>query len=269
MIVSVRANLTRRNGAEVNQNGCAVSVAVAFSCVRAKSVSMRGVVVCPQPQTSLLLSGFGAGESEALEDGAVKERRAGRNWVKKHFDLVDPPASRVQFPPFGFKRYLAFARFRDIAVSDNRLNVGFDIFVGPGDYPLLGHDGNKPRVSARAINGFADISHYPVFDYEVAKRQGGAVTGHAALCLVEQPNDLFSDGWRLRSDGVLNVVTEDKVGAMLLVEATAHGRERSMGFDSDPVVRHEVGDTPERGFIFRARLIVKLPKVADKKVVGL
>jgi hypothetical protein len=42
-----------------------------------------------------------------------------------------------------------------------------------------------------------------------------------------------------------------------------------MGFDPDPVVRHEIGNPLERGFIFRARLVVKLPEVRNKQVVGL
>lgn len=95
------------------------------------------------------------------------------------------------------------------------------------------------------------------------------MSGHAALCLVKEPDDLFRDGWRIGSDGILKVITQDKVGAMLLVEATAHWRKRRMGFDPDPVVRHEIADPLERGFIFRARLVVKLPKIGNPQATGL
>src|SRR5262245_44672115 len=91
---------------------------------------------------------------------------------------------------------------------------------GQGSTRRRSERGIKRSRLPAPINGFADIAHYPLFDNEVAKRERSAVTGHAAVCLVEQPNDLFGDGWRLRGDRVLQVVSEDKVGAMLLVEAT-------------------------------------------------
>jgi len=246
-----------------------VIVAVPFSCVRPDRVSMRGVILCPQLQTSFLLSRLCAGEHQRLDNGALKRKRPGHTWVKKHFDLVDPPSARVQFPPFGFKRYLAFTRFRDAVIGDSRFSIAFDMFVGPGDFPLPVDDQDKSHSSSRAINGFADVWHYPVFDNEVAKRKRSVVTGHAAVCVVDQSDDLFSDGWRLGSNRILKVITEDKAGAMLLVEATTHWRQRRMGFDPDPLVRDEVADPLKRGFIFRARLIVKVPKVANKQVVGL
>ncbi len=65
--------------------------------------------------------------------------------------------------------------------------------------------------------------------------------GHAALCLVEQPYDLLGDRWRLRGDGILQVVPENEIGAMLLVEPTAHWRQRVMRFNPNAVVSDEVG----------------------------
>lgn len=118
-------------------------VAVPFACVCPKRVSMRGVVLCPQVEPRLLLSRFDAGEGEAFDGGAIKEGRAGRHWIKKHFDLVDPPSSRIQFPPFGFKRYLAFARVRYALVSDNRFSVVFAYLSGQASTPALSTMGIK------------------------------------------------------------------------------------------------------------------------------
>jgi hypothetical protein len=42
------------------------------------------------------------------------------------------------------------------------------------------------------------------------------VSSHAALCLVKEPDDLIRTGWRIGSDDILQVITQDKVGAMLL-----------------------------------------------------
>jgi hypothetical protein len=57
--------------------------------------------------------------------------------------------------------------------------------------------------------------------------------------------------------------------AVLLVEATTHWYKRRIGFDPDPVGRHDVGNALEHGFIFRARLIAEMPQVASKQVVGM
>jgi hypothetical protein len=246
-----------------------VVVAIPFACVRPNRVSVRGILLCPQAKAGPLLSRFNTGGDHSPNGCAVEERGTGRDWVKQHFYLVDPSSSRVQFPPFGFQRYLAFARVHDVLVERARFSISFDIFVGPGEYAVSVNDGHQAKMSARAVHGFADIAHYPVFDNEVAQRQGGTVTGHAALCLIKEPYDFLGDDRRLRNDRILQVVTKDEVRAMLLVEATAHWRKRRIGFDPNAVVDHEARNPLERGFIFRARLVAKLPEVADRQVVGL
>jgi len=246
-----------------------VIVAVPFACVRPDSVSMRGVVFCPQIEPGFLLSRLGDGGKQTGDDAPAAKRKSSRNWIKKHFDRVDPPSPRVQFAPLALKRDFAFARITNVAVGSSRLVVRFDVFVGPGVYPLPGNDGNKAGASARAIHGFADITHHPVFDSEVAHGKGGPVPGHAALCLVEKPGDLLGDGWRLRREGILQVVTQDEIGAMLLVEPTRHWHQRGKRVSPDAVVRDEIGNPLERGLILRARLIVKLSEVRDRQVVGL
>src|SRR5262245_4393915 len=251
------------------RNRSAVIVAVAFACVRPECVTIRGVVFCPEMESGLLLSDFRDGPKQALDDRAVKERGTGRQWVKKHFDLVDPPAPRVEFAPLAFKRDFAFARVRNIAIGTNRLIVRFDVFVGPGEYPLPVNATDKARPSPRAIHGFADIAHYPVFDNEIAHGKGGPMSGQAALCLIEKPNDLLGDRWRLRSDGILQVVPKNEVGAVLHVEPTAHWRKRRMRFNPNADAGDEVGDPLERSLVFRARLVVQLAEARDKKVVGL
>jgi hypothetical protein len=95
------------------------------------------------------------------------------------------------------------------------------------------------------------------------------MTGHATLCLVQQPDDILGEGWRLRSDGIHEVIPQDEIGAMLLVEPTARWRQRRMRFNPNAVVHHEIGDPLERSLIFCARLSIKLSEVRNKKVVGL
>jgi hypothetical protein len=253
----------------IDKDGSAVVVAIPFACMRPNRVSVRGLVLCPPAKAGHLLSRFDTCGDGSVDERASEERGSGRDWIKTHFDLGNPWPSRIPFPPFGYQRYRAFARVRDVLVERNRLSVSFDMFVGPGAYAVTAGNGDKANASARAVHGFADMAHYPVFDHEVAQRQGGTVTGHAALCLVEEPYDFLGDDGRLRDDRILQVVTTDEVRAMLLVEATADWRKRKMGFDPNAVVDHEARDPRERGFIFRARLAVKLPEVPDQQVVGL
>ena len=198
----------------------------------------------------------------------VDEGGTGRDWVKRHFDDLDAPPTGGQFTPFGFKRYLAFARVRGALAERNRFSVGFDIFVGPGDYAAA-DPSDRAHTSARAVHGFVDIAHYPVFDHEIAQGQEGTTSGRAAPCLVEEPYDFLGRDRRFRSDRILQVVTEHEVGAMLTIEATAHWRQRRMGFNPNPIVGDEVANPLKRGFLFRARLIVRLPEVRDRRVVVL
>jgi hypothetical protein len=124
-------------------------------------------------------------------------------------------------------------------------------------------------VSARAIHGFAQITRNPVFDHEVAQGERSSMAGHAALCLVEKPEDLLGNGWGVRRDGVFEVVPQNEVRAVLLVEPTAHGSESRMGLHPDLVIGQEVGKPLKRGFVFRARLIIELSEVCNELVVGL
>jgi hypothetical protein len=236
--------------------------------MRPNRVSVRGIVLCPPSRAGLLLARFEDGGDHAPDGRAVEARGTGRDWIKTHFDAAEPRSSRAQFPPFGFRQYRAFARVRDALVERNRLSVSFDIFVGPGDYTAVGN-ADMARASARAIHGLAEIAHYPVFEHEVAQRQGGTVTGHAALCQVEEPYDFLGSDRRLRGDRITRVVTKDEVRAMLIVEATPDWRKRRMGFDPSTGPGRDARDPHERGFLFRARLAVKLPEIADKQVVGL
>ena len=254
--------------ASKSKAGCTVIIAVAFRCVRAQSVTVSGIVFCPYRETRFLLSRLGAGVQKPF----YRRRAVGitsRDWVKQHFDFVDTSPPSVEFPFFALKRYFAFARVGNVAVSDDSLIVDFDVFVGPGEYALPVNDRNKSHSSSRAIHGFAHVAHYPAFNNEITHGPGCAMTGNSALCLVEKPNDLLGNGWRVRSDGVFEVIPKHEVGAMLLVEPTAHSREGCVGFDREPVVRDEVQNPLKRGFVFRSRLIVELPEVLDQQVVGL
>lgn len=242
-------------------------VAIPFRCVRTHSVMVRGVVFCPQLQSAHLLARLNADGQTALDDRAVDDAGTGRHWVQQHFDFASAPPARVEPAPFAFKRCFAFARFGDLAIERNRCRIGFDVFVGPGDCSLL-HDRHKGQGSRRAINGFADVIHYPVFDREVACGEECAVTGHAALCLVETADDLLGERWRLRSNRIRKVVAQNEVRSMLLIEALAPWRQRAAELQANAVARHGVGHPLERGFLFRARLVVKLPEVRDRTIVG-
>jgi hypothetical protein len=242
-------------------------VAIAFASVRSQSTAMRGIVFCPQPWSRLLLARLRAGGDEPPDGRAVKERRSGSDWIKKHFDLADTPG--VPFPAPRLQRYFAFARVSDAFVSRYGLSVRFDVFVGPGELALPVDDRDEARASARAIHGFAQVTHHTVFDHELAQSRRSSVPGDAAFCLVRQPDDLLRDGWRVRRDGVFQVVAEREVAAMLLLDPAAHGAERGIGLPADTVVRNEVRDPLERGFVFRTRLVVELPEIRDEQVVGL
>lgn len=141
--------------------------------------------------------------------------------------------------------------------------MGRYVFVGPGRLSLPVNDWDEARPSARAVHGFAHVSHDSRFEYEISESKRHAVPGHAAFCLVEKPDDLLGDGWTVRRDGVFEVVPEDEVGAMLLVEAPAHRRQGRMRLNADAIVRHEVRHPLERGLVLCARLVVQLPEVRD------
>src|SRR5690349_2685890 len=102
-------------------------VAVAFSCIRPEGVSVRGIVFCPESQSGLLRSRLSTGENEPFYRRAFEKRGTGRDWVKEHFDFVDPTPARIEFPPLALKRYFAFARVDDVLVRDQGLAVGFDV----------------------------------------------------------------------------------------------------------------------------------------------
>ncbi|WP_157043820.1 hypothetical protein [Nitrobacter hamburgensis] len=238
-------------------------VAVAFAGVSPYRVAMRGVVFLPKEKARFLARRLNALRDKPLDRWAVEKWGTGRDWIEKHFDLVDAPPSGVQLAPLSFKRYLAFARVRDIGVDGGSVSVGFDVFVGPGRLSLPVHDWDEARPSARSIHGFAHVAHDSRFEYEISESKRHPAPGHAAFCLVEKPDDLLGDGWTVRRDGVFEVVPEDEVRAMLLVEAPAHRRKGRMRLNADAVVRHEVRNPLERGLVLCARLVVELPEVGD------
>jgi hypothetical protein len=241
-------------------------VAVAFSCVCAGPVAVRGIVFCPRSKFSLLSARLGTSEQQPVYRRALEKRGTGRDWVQEHFDFIDPTPARIEFPAPAFKRYFAFARVDDVLIRDQGLGIGFDVFVGPGELALSRNDGNEARQAARAIHGFANVSHNASFNDLIAQGQRYTLSGNAALCLVERPDELLSSDWGVRRDGVFEVVPKDEVRAVLLVQPPhrGHGSVRA-----DTAISHKVGNTLERGFIFRAGLVVDFPEVKDKKVVGL
>jgi hypothetical protein len=244
-------------------------VAVAFSCIRPQGIAVSGIVFCPRRKSGPLLSGLHACAVKPLHRWSVKKWGTGRDWVEQHFNFVDTSSSTVEFAPLALRRYFAFARVDNILVRGQGLGIGFDVFVGPGERALPRDDGDEPDTPSRAIHGFANVTHDSVFNHEIAQGEGYSMPGNAALCLVENPDDLLGDGWGIRRDGVFEVVPQNEVRAVLLIEPTAHWSKSSMGLHSDAVVGHEVRDPLKRGFVFRARLIVELPVVGNQQVVGL
>src|SRR4051812_25071282 len=121
-------------------------VAVAFSCVGAQGKSVRGVVFCPEGKSSFLMSRLSARGYQPFNSGTVKEGGAG-NWVTELFHFADTSVRRIEFTPFGLKRYFAFARVEDMFIEGNRIAVGFDVFVGPGELALPSNDQYKPKSS--------------------------------------------------------------------------------------------------------------------------
>ena len=134
-------------------------VAVAFSGVSPNRVAMRGVVFLPKVKARFLARRLSALRDKPLDRRAIEKWGTGRDWIEKHFDLVEVPASGVQLAPLPFKRYLAFARVRDIGIDGGGVSIGFDVFVGPGRLSLPVHDGDEARASSRSIHGFAHVSH--------------------------------------------------------------------------------------------------------------
>jgi hypothetical protein len=243
-----------------------VIVAVAFSCANPDRVSMRGVIFCPQMQTRFLLSRLRTQRQKALNRGAVVEVGACRHWIEEHFKPEGPPPSRIEFSLLTLKRYFAFTRVSDVAVGYHCIDVRFDVFIGPGEVTLAVNGGDKAYTPARAIHGFADVAHNALFDNEIAYCKRRAVIGHSVLCLVEQPNDLLSDGWRVRSDGIFEAGPKHEVRTVLLIETPAHGSENRLGLYAD-AVGHKVRNSLMRGFLFRARLIVEIPEDSDQLAV--
>jgi hypothetical protein len=244
-------------------------VAVAFSCVSPDPVAVRGIVFCPESKSGLILSRLCATSEEPFYSDPIKKRRTGRHWVEQHFDCVTPSPTRVELPTLSLKRYFAFARVDDVLVREQSLAVGLDVFVGPGEFAFPRHDRNEARLSSRAIHGFAHVTHSTRFNNSISQGQGHTMSGNAALCVVEKMDDLLGNDWRIRRDGTFEVIPKDEVGAMLLVQPPTHGVKRGVCFDADTIISDEVRNPLERGFIFRAGLVIELPEALDRKVVGL
>jgi hypothetical protein len=133
-----------------------VIVSVAFSCGRAEGIMVRGLVFCPRKESRLILSSLNAHGNEPLDNGAGEGGETSRGWIEEHFDCIDPTPARIDFPPLTLKRYFAFARLADVLVRDNRLAVGFDVFVGPGELALSVDNRDEILPSSRAVHGFAE-----------------------------------------------------------------------------------------------------------------
>lgn len=240
-----------------------MAVAVAFAGVSPDRIAMRAIVFCPQQNAGFLAERLTALRDKSLNRRTIKKRGTGRDWVVQHFNVVDAPPAGVELAPFAFKRYFAFARVRDLSVNRGGLSISFDVFVGPGQLSLPVDDWNEARPSARAVHGFAHVSHDSRFEHEISESKRYPMAGHAVFCLVEKPDDLLSDGWTVRRDGVFEVIPEDEIRAMLLLEAPAHRRKGRMRLEPDAVVRHEVRHPFERGLLLCARLVIELAEVGD------
>jgi hypothetical protein len=229
-----------------------MAVAVAFSCFRADRVSMRGVVFCPEAQSRLLLPRLTAARQKCRDTGY------GQRWVERHFTSVDTSNIRPQQPHTPIKRYFAFARVCNAAVHPYGLGVSFDVFVGPGERAF--DDESKANASRRAIHGFVCANHYETFEDELDRGQRHSVSGHVTFCLVTKPDDLLEPDWTVRPDAPFEVVPDHELGAVLLIEAAAHRTQSEVGLYANGAVSQEVRHPLERGFLFRAGLIAKLPE---------
>src|SRR5262252_6402944 len=89
-VMGISAHLARGDGAEVDEYGSTVVVAIAFACVSPDRIAVRGVIFCPQPKIRFLLARLCGCSDEAFNSGTIEEGRASRYWVKEHFNLEDP-----------------------------------------------------------------------------------------------------------------------------------------------------------------------------------
>jgi hypothetical protein len=55
----------------------------------------------------------------------------------------------------------------------------------------------------------------------------------------------------------------------MLIQPPPHGPQGSINLDSNAVVGNKVGNALQRGFVFRAGLVVQLPEIMDQQAVGL
>src|SRR5687768_16972692 len=99
-------------------------VAVAFAGISPDRIAMRGVVFLPKEKARFLARRLLALRDKALDRRAVEERGTGRDWIEEHFHLVDAPAAGIQLAALSFKRYLAFARVRNIVIENGGVSIG-------------------------------------------------------------------------------------------------------------------------------------------------
>ena len=242
-------------------------IAVPFSCTGPHAVAIRGLVFCPDGKSGFLLSRLRACGHDPRDD-FIKERGGSRDWVQEQFSNVNTSHSSIESTPLVSERYFAFARVDDMYIRENCVAVGFDAFVGPGDFALP-VDSGYVRSSSRAIHGFVHVTHCPMLNHIASEGKPGTVSGHAALCFVKKADDLIRGDWTVRNDGIFQVVPKDTVSAVMSLQTPAvHRGKGHISLSPHPAIRDE--ENPhQRGFVFRAGLIVHLPKINDERVVGL
>src|SRR5436190_17331781 len=128
-------------------------------------------------------------------------------------------------------------------------------------------DQYRMHEATRAIHGFAHVTHYPVLNHMSADLEGHNMRGHAALCCGEKTRDLLADNWAVRRGGLFHVVPKNVAGAALLVQTPAH---RGIGRVSlDPKTACDGTINPlDRGFVFRAGLVIEIPEIRDQQAAG-
>jgi hypothetical protein len=241
-----------------------VIIAVPFSCIDCQGVAVRGIVFCPDGKSGFLLSGLRAGGYEPIADD-LQESGGSRAWVKEHFAVLNTSASSLQSRPLLLERYFAFARVEDMYVREQCVAVGFDVFVGPGDFALP-LDKGYARSSSRAVHGFAHVTHHPTLNHIASEGRRYSVSGHAALCYVKKADDLVRDDWTVRDDGAFQVVPRNKVSAVMLLQPPGHRAKGHMSLSPHSAVRE--ASPLQRGFAFRAGLVIELPKIQNQQVIG-
>ena len=184
--------------------------AIALACVRANDITVRRVKFTPELKSYLPLFRFAALGDEPLD------------CVEQHLNLAHTSTTCVQLPALALQRDDPPGGVGHTTVSIDCFGICLYEPTGACDEASAIDDGHEADLPARVFDRLPYVAHHTMSYDEVAEAEGASFGDHSPFSIVPEADDLLGDRRTLGCDRVLKVVSEHKVRAVLLIEATPH-----------------------------------------------